>query len=158
MKLDETATSYLFRRAYEYFYARQEQCHARFQIGRYQLWNLDPAKNEATFGSGSGRRILAAYDDIGSFSRQTATWSWAWTDKEHNKTVVAVDAVREYGKGKGIAKLASPQWVATEADAWEMAAISAYILQAEAVHSRPFEAGSVQRFFALSGIRWMDQL
>ncbi|MDB5250859.1 MAG: hypothetical protein JWP27_28, partial [Flaviaesturariibacter sp.] len=61
--LDEASVQFLFDRAREYLYARQALCQERFQMGRFRLWQVDAETSTLVFGSGSGKKVSASFDE-----------------------------------------------------------------------------------------------
>jgi hypothetical protein len=59
--------------------------------------------------------------------------------------------VREFGVQHNLPPLVNAKWPAHELDGWEMAAVSARLLDAEAAYRCPYEQGFL--FLLLNGLR-----
>ena len=104
-------------------------------------------KKKATF-----RPLLPDVEFIGSISNTSGTWRWSWANFSlHPQVVGRISAVRQYGLDNGFAPLVVPQWKADVVDAWELAGVAAYVLEAQGVYRAPTDNGYL--FMALMGIR-----
>jgi hypothetical protein len=81
-------------------------------------------------------RVVANFQIVGSLSGSSGTWLWSW-DNQYLLDITIEDIwyVKEFGDKNRIEKLSSPKWNASEKDAWDMTAISAYLLKAKAAYS-----------------------
>lgn len=99
-------------------------------------WHIDHNKRTMTFSSPKRAKLVADVRHVGSFSTKSNTFQWAW------KTIgeeVDVNRLRAFGEVRGIEKLTTASFGATEADAWQMAALAAYLLGADALYRPPSE-------------------
>ena len=88
---------------------------------------------------------------VGSVSMQTGSWLWSWANPSlHGVAMDEIQRVRTFGREQGIKKLTEPRWPATDADGWEMAAVSAKLLNGEVVYRCLL--GEILVFFVLRGL------
>src|SRR5439155_17718984 len=85
-------------------------------------------------------QVVARVQLVGSVSKKTGTWLWAWA----NPSIEAhlrrdLDEVKRLGERRGIWQLSTAKWEADVVDGWEMTSIAAYVLQAKAAYRMPHE-------------------
>ena len=96
--------------------------------------------------------MVADVEFIGSISNTSGTWRWSWANFHlHPNVVGRICAVRDYGREPHFARLVVPQWKADVVDAWELAGVAAYVLEAQGVYRAPTDNGYL--FMAIMGIR-----
>jgi hypothetical protein len=143
----------LVRRACEVTTERQDRMKTTFRVGDWERFDLDQETASFTWSSKGQVAVVADMRVVGSTSKQSGTWLWAWangTILEGACTGVANLAV--FGEQHGFEKLSQPKWPGDEIDAWEMANIACLLLDCDGVYRAPHERGVM--FLALDNIRW----
>jgi hypothetical protein len=81
-------------------------------------------------------RVAANFQIVGSLSGSSGTWLWSW-DNEYllDITIEDIWQIKEFGEKNRIEKLINPKWDASDEDAWDMTAISTYLLKARGAYS-----------------------
>jgi hypothetical protein len=154
---DETYVAFT-RAACERAASRQERARTRWPIfAIHDRWHYDGEAGTICFerdGGQEGERatLVADVRVVGSFSTTTNTWLWSWGN-EHVSDVErsAIDAVRVFAEVRGIAQLCEAHRPAELAEGWQMAAIAADLLGAEAIYRAPMD--HLQVFMLLRGFR-----
>ena len=129
-----------------------KQTHLEERIGPYRHFDWRQDRQQLVFTNPGLPTLLADVQFIGDLSSSSNTWLWAWA----NPTVIeplrqGVVDVRAYGREHGAKRLITPQWPATEADAWQMTAIAAKLLHAEAAYRTRYSGGLV--FMVLTDLK-----
>jgi hypothetical protein len=132
--------------------ARQERMIAALGLDRYARIGLDTEQSELVFSDDALPRLATEVEAIGSVSRKSDTWLWAWANF-HLPAVVRsrIGKVREIGEREGFLHLTEPKWAADEHDGWHMAAIGARALGALGVYRLPGD--QVTTFLAIMSVR-----
>lgn len=131
-KMGEAEYEALVLEAVEYMEERQDSLEAEYGLDALVRPAWDQRTATLTLSDSAGTpRVTAGVQFVGSLSKRTKTWLWAWA----NPTVRApvkegARQVRAYGERYGIAKLTEREWPADEADGWEMTAVAARVLNA----------------------------
>ncbi len=126
--------------AHEYLTQRQEHLRQTFGLASYERWDWDGERGTIVFSSGGIPRVIATGQLVGSVSRKTGTWLWAWSNPGiETRLRRDLDEVRRYGEVHGIWQLTTAKWEANESDGWEMTSIAAYVLQAKGAYRMPSE-------------------
>lgn len=107
-------------------------------VDGFDRWDLDQAEGDIVFSNADGYSATAKAQIIGSFNAVDGSWLWAW-DNPSIEPDLTLDAqrVRAYGRQHGLPKLTDAKWFGTEEDAWEMAAIAAYLCEAQGAYRGP---------------------
>ncbi|MFZ6743127.1 DUF6882 domain-containing protein [Undibacterium sp. JH2W] len=87
--------------------------------------------------------VIADIDLIGSYSTTYSNWLWAWENfhvKENFRKRMLRG--REFGEKHEYPWLNTAKWGAETADAWEMAAVAAHVLDAKGVYRSPHEGSA----------------
>jgi hypothetical protein len=139
--------------AYAYLTARQDHLKEAFGLSNYERWDWDDDRGAVVFSDAGVPRVVAPSQLVGSVSRKTGTWLWAWAN-EHIEPRLRRDMeeVRRYGEHHGIWQLTTPKWEADETDGWEMTSIAAYILQAKGAYRMPND--QVFSFAIFDAVEW----
>jgi hypothetical protein len=145
--------------AYEELEAKQERLETEYKIGSFARWHYDQDTALLRFFDENGRaRLVAEYIDIGSFSRKSRTWKWAWSNSSVPPEMrQKADRLREL-----CTSTAQPifhQEDAFEIDesrAWELAAIAVMHLGAVGCYRAPASDGGLYVFLALMTIRTVN--
>ncbi len=137
-KLETISFEDLSSKAYDYLVEQQEICRSVYKIESYQSWFYDQLTGELTFSDAEVKKLIINFESVGSFSLKSNTWMWSWANKHTQEKVKSeIIKVKEFGEKRNFEKLFDPIWEAEEVDGWEMAGISAYILQAKGVYRAP---------------------
>ena len=124
--------------AYGYLTARQDELKANYGLSEYDRWDWDDARGAVVFSDAGVPVVIAPSQLVGSVSRQSGTWLWAWANESVEPRLRRdLDEVRRYGEHHDIWQLTTPKWEAVETDGWEMTSIAAYILQAKGAYRMP---------------------
>lgn len=132
---------------------RLEDQHA---LSAYKSVELDVKSGTAVFTTPGRPTLEADVLIVGSLTRaagtaETSQWRWAWADPEiHEDACGGLENIAEYGRSVGLKRLSKPTWPATDADAWEVTAIAAAMLDADGAYRVPIENGTM--FVLLSGL------
>jgi hypothetical protein len=108
-------------------------------FGKEEQWNLDPGRGELAF-SFPGRLVVAPAQIIGTYSGETARWTWSWANSSvpEELTMHAL-RLKEFGEQNGIPRLTSPEWAGEETDCWYMAALACRLCGFEGAYRGPSE-------------------
>jgi hypothetical protein len=124
--------------AHQFLTERQEHLRQAFGLSRYERWDWDGERGAVVFSEAGTPRVIAMGQLVGSVSRKTGTWLWAWANQSIEPRLRRdLDEVRRYGEHHGIWQLTTPKWEADETDGWEMTSIAAYVLQAKGAYRMP---------------------
>ena len=103
-------------------------------------WNVDLAKSEISFGED----LTFAMQALGTFSRQSGTWLWAWANSQTPYTEAGTQQarqLRQYSEANGIALLANPDCEATADDLHRLGLMAVGLLQADAYYLADYGQG-----------------
>ncbi|MES2613213.1 MAG: hypothetical protein V4679_23375 [Pseudomonadota bacterium] len=132
--------------------ARQKALEADHGISRFERWDYDQAAGTLTFSHAGVPRVVADIEFIGSISKTSGTWLWAWANfHNHAKVVARIPALREWGEEQGFLPLTVPRWEADTTDGWELSGVAAQLLGAKGVYRAPADNGFL--FMALMSVR-----
>jgi len=130
----------LIIKANDYLNEQQEICRSKYDLGKYEKWYYDQETGLLTFSDGGVVKLNIKYEEVGSVSKISNTWLWAWANPHvEDKVKNDIIKVREYGHRHKLEKLIKEKWYAEEVDGWEMTAIAAYIMQAKGAYRVPTE-------------------
>jgi len=126
--------------AHEYLITQQDFCQVNYGLNNYERWHYDQETGLLEFSDSGVVKLRIKYAEIGSISKMTNTWLWAWanpnlTDKVKHDS----KQILSFGKTKGYERLTKKKWYGDEYDGWEMTSISAFILKAKGAYSIPTE-------------------
>lgn len=151
---DDVAYAKLSSLARAYLERRHAELHERFPLGDRGGFSLDKPSGEIKF-TGRTASILARFQSVGMLCHRDEKWTWSWASPTEPEPIKErIRTVRAYGEAHSYRQLASATWPASQADGWEMAAIAAYLLDAEGAHRIFAEDGVV--FLVMNDIRWLD--
>jgi hypothetical protein len=138
--------------AVEYLRRQQDRLKSEFQLGRWPRYDYDQESGTLTFSSDGRVEVLADIHIVGSTSKRSGTWLWAWDNPSILENVKHCLAdVRAYGENHGLEKLTTAKWAGDERDGWEMTAAVAFILRAEGGYRAPHDNGAL--FMVLRNVR-----
>lgn len=126
--------------AYEYLVAQQDNCKNTYNLADYESWDYDQETGLLEFSDSGVVKLRIKYEEVGSVSKISKTWLWAWANPNLLETVKSeIDAVRKFGELKHYERVTKRKWYADEYDGWEMTAISALVLKAKGAYRVPTE-------------------
>ena len=103
-------------------------------------WNVDLSKSEISFGP----NLTFAMQALGTFSRESDTWLWAWANTQTPYTEAGTQQarqLRQYGEDHGLALLANPDCEATDDDLHRLGLMATGLLQADAYYLADYGQG-----------------
>jgi hypothetical protein len=139
--------------AHAYLTRRQDCLRDAYRLSEHERWDWDDERGAVIFSTGGAPQVVARGQLVGSVSRRTGTWLWAWANADIDRRLCRdLEEVRRFGEHHGIWQLTTPKWEADEVDGWEMTAVAAYILQAEGAYRMPYE--HLYSFAIFDGLEW----
>jgi hypothetical protein len=110
----------------------------KWKLNKFARYNFDQEKGQIEFLDGQGPDLVCEVQIIGTYSKETKTWLWAWnnpwtSDKLKNDSL----RVNDFGASHGVERLLNPKWEATEEDGWDMTAVAAHLVSAEGAYRLP---------------------
>ena len=132
----------LRKEAYNYLIEQQKIIEDTYGIHKYEDWFYDQETGILTFSNAETKDKIVEiqYEEVGSISTISKTWLWSWANPNIEPTVkTEIVIVRDYGKKNDLESLTKSKWFADEYDAWEMTAISAYLMKAKGAYRFPLE-------------------
>ena len=131
--------------------ASNDKARKRFHLDRCEDFDFDLVAGQFWWSKGGAPKVEAKVTVVGSVSGPTGSWLWSWANPSLQGVAMdEIERVRVFGREQAIKKLTEPKWAATDADGWEMAAVSAKLLSGEAVYRCPL--GNMFVFFVLHGL------
>ncbi|MGI4874195.1 MAG: DUF6882 domain-containing protein [Janthinobacterium lividum] len=103
-------------------------------------WNVDLTTSEISFGDG----FTFAMQALGTFSRESDTWLWAWANTQTPFTEAGTRQarqLRQYGEANGIALLANPDCEATAGDLHRLGLIAVGFFNASGYYLADYGQG-----------------
>ena len=126
-----------------------------FDIGHHDRFDWNQNNGTLIFSNDGVPTVMAKIQFVGSISLESNTWLWAWAnDTVLDNVVDQMHVVREYGEDHDFEALYLEQWDGNEDDGWEMAAITAYLLEAEGAYRSSDEYGHT--YMVITDIYWLD--
>jgi hypothetical protein len=133
---------------------KQDNLAEEFSISKHERWDYDQHTGLLTFSNEGKPVVEAKFQVIGSVSKKTNTWMWAWANENIWHVVRrGVKAVADFGYEKQLSRLTVPLYPADEYTGWEMAGISAHLMKSKGVYRVPGE--NTELFLALQKIWWV---
>jgi hypothetical protein len=156
IKLSDEEFESLIQDAYEYLNNQIRECKTEFKILNYERFDYDNETGEIIFSDHGIPKVIAEYQNVGSFSTKTNTWLWAWAnDSITEDTRELAQIVRGFGETHGIEKLTTAHWEAEEVDGWEMTALTAKLTEAMGAYRAPVDHLFI--FMIFTDVRWADK-
>ena len=141
--------------AHEYLTLQQDICQQEYNLGEYERWFYDQETELLEFFNGDTLKLRITYQEVGSISKISDTWLWAWANSSILENIrTDSEKIQEFGKQYGFERLAKRKWYADETDGWEMTSIMAYILKSKGAYMLPGE--KVTSFVVFSKIERID--
>ena len=130
----------LIEKSYLYMTQQQKIMEDVYQLSSYERWDYNQLTGKLTFSDGDTVKLEIDYEEVGSISESTNTWLWAWDNESIEVKVKSeIIKIKEYGLKNKFEPLTKSKWYASEYDGWEMASVSAYLLNAKGVYKVPAE-------------------
>ena len=123
-----------------------------WHFGEHEQWNVDQQEGilRLTFANGVLAELPAQI--VGSFNQSDSSWLWGWANPsiregmKHN-----AEKVCAYGQANQMPALTTPEWKADKEQAWDMAAITTKICDAQGAFCGP--SGSTLIFFTFGQVK-----
>ena len=150
--MDDAEFDAFLERAVAELKEKQDALRAHYGMSEYARWWFDQEKATIQFIDHVERVGLEVeFIDIGSFSRKSRTWKWAWcNDFVLPKLRSRAEALKELSVITGLEIFVREQPVEIDEEmAWELAAISVQHLSAVGCYRAPSSDGDLYMFFAL---------
>jgi hypothetical protein len=121
---------------------------AGWGMGTAERWDLDQEEGRLIF-TFPDKRVVCPAQIVGSWNAPQKSWLWAWQNPSILPHLAkASEKVRDYGTQHGMEKLTIPKWEAAEEAAWEVAAITCYLNEAQGIYRGP--AGNMYVFIVFN--------
>ena len=128
--------------SFEYLYEQNDLLEDRYDISNHERWDFSQDTGLLVFSNGGVPAVEADVLFVGSYSRVSNTWLWGWSNSSVDEQLShPILAVRDFGIKMGFDQLSNERWPGDEYDAWEMAAISNYILGGKGIYRPPGDRG-----------------
>jgi hypothetical protein len=152
--MTDAAYQELMHKSVAHLRRRNEDAWAKWSLGDLPRFDWDQKQGRVTFSAEGKTPVLADIQFIGSWSEDAGTWMWAWA----NDTVVdsmkrEITEVREFGRCNDLQELTDPVWEAPIEAAWDMTALSCYILQSDMAYRAPDSDKAAYTFLSLRHLR-----
>jgi hypothetical protein len=146
--------------AYAELEGKQKRLEVEYRIGTFARWHYDQDTAVLRFFNEDGRtKLVAEFIDIGSFSRKSNTWRWAWS----NSSVPPEMRQRGSKLRELCASTGQPMFhqvnafeIDDESAAWDLAAIAIMHLGAVGCYRAPASDGGLYVFLALMDVRTVN--
>ena len=132
----------LRKKSYNYLTEQQKIIEDNYGIHKYEDWFYDQETGIITFSNAETKDkiIEIQYEEVGSISKISETWLWSWANPNSDSKInTEIKIVKDYGAENNLESLTKSKWLADEYDAWEMTAISAYLMKAKGAYRFPLE-------------------
>ena len=123
-----------------------------WHFGEHQQWNVDQQEGilRLTFADGVLAELPAQI--VGSFNQGDGSWLWSWANPSIREGMKHdAEKVREYGQAHQMPALTTPEWKSDKEQAWNMAAITTKLCQAQGAFCGP--SGSTLIFFTFGQVK-----
>jgi len=130
--------------AFHYLSALTNAHDATWRLGTAS-WDADLAAGTITFTNDRGWKIVAPVQVVGTLNTIDGTWLWGWDHPSVPEPLRADAAlVRDFGAKHGLEAFATRHIEASEEDAWQFAALAAYLAKSQGAYRGP--SGSTMIF------------
>jgi hypothetical protein len=100
---------------------------------------VNPKLGLVAFTGPDGLTATGHFQYVGSFNSHDATWLWAWANSTMQPELTKdAQSVRSYGQDRGFERLTTAKFESTEAEAWELTALSCKICDAQGAYRAAF--------------------
>jgi len=111
---------------------------AGWRLGQSKRWDIDQSVGDLIFTFDDGMIATCPAQIIGSFAANENSWLWAWANPSIVESLKHDSLrVKDYGQEHQVGRLTSPGWRATEADAWDMAALACKLCDSQGIYRGP---------------------
>ncbi len=139
-KLTAKETAALVHHAVHAAQALQDKSDKKWRWQHMARWDFDGESGTLTFSDPKRASVVADIQLVGSYSKRSNTFQWAWeTLGEDDSDAEVISRLRVFGEVRGIDKLTTPNWECDETTGWEMTALAAHILGASGVYRAPMK-------------------
>jgi hypothetical protein len=115
--------------------ALNQSCDKQFQIPSWPHWDYELERGTLTFSGDGVPKVVASIQVVGTTSKTSGTWLWAWANENlPAKVTHAVKTVRAFGEAENLRELTETSLDDDEYLGWEMTAIAARILKAKGAY------------------------
>lgn len=143
----------LLSTATEYAQGCQARLESEFNASKWERYDLDPENAQFTFLSQGVVRVRADMCVAGTLSLTEGTWLWSWANADVPKPARRdVEWLAAFGSENDIKQLVEPKQLAEEVDAWELASVACFLLEAHGIYRAPRE--QMHAFLLLDDLRW----
>jgi hypothetical protein len=126
----------------------QDSFKAKYDIDNYDNWFYTQASEIIRLYS-ADKEIHFKYIPIGSFSRNTNTWMWAWANNDSIESrKLQTLKVKEFGQNKGYDNLINDYFEGDEYTGWELASITFKLLEGIGVYR--IVSDHLEKYFLLT--------
>jgi hypothetical protein len=134
-----------------------QAAHDNYGLGTFDRWDVDQETGLLVFSNTDRTpRVEAVVCYIGSFSLRSSTWLWGWANPSIREYLTRdLEAVRAYGRRRGLTDLIEPKLHCDEQYAWELSAFTFKILGGKGVYRGP--TGSGYLFMLMKTLRGLDR-
>jgi len=130
----------LLSEAYNYLSEQQKIMEESYGMGSYERWFYDSETGFLTFSDDGVDKLKIKYEKVGTLSKTSDTWLWAWANESILNTVKQeIVKVKTYGEEHNYEPLTKRKWNAVMEHGWEMTIISAFLLQSKGAYRVPTE-------------------
>jgi len=77
----------LIKTGYDYLLNQQNIIEQKYQLRSYEKWYYDQTTGVLTFSDGDTIKLEIDYESVGSISKTSNTWLWAWNNSYVDKKV-----------------------------------------------------------------------
>ncbi|MCB9583408.1 MAG: hypothetical protein H6717_40625 [Polyangiaceae bacterium] len=145
----------LIQESIAYLQERQDEVIGEFRLTEHERFYWEQGTGQIVFSNRGVDVVRADFDFIGSISKNSDTWLWSWANTSDDARLKqSTQQVRDYGEEHRLLKLACAMWPARETDGWEMSAVTARLLGAQAVYRTPND--KLLSFLLLRNLRWVQ--
>jgi hypothetical protein len=142
--LYSTKWSKLVREANAYTKTQQSRLKSDFSLLEWKHFDYHQERAVLELSSGGGERLVTRIQIVGSVSKVTGTWLWAWDNASIlPKASESVHLLGKYGLQHRFDRLSTATWAADEVDGWEMTAVACLLLGGEGVYRAPDDNGAM---------------
>lgn len=142
--------------AYNYLTTQQEVCRTKDGINNWERWYYDDKTGVIEFFNGDTLKLRINYQQVGTVSKISNTWLWAWANPNLlGKVKSESKKVFQLGEQLNYEPLTKPKWKADKVDGWEMTSIMAYLTKAKGAYRIPGD--SVMKYIVFKDIEQMNE-
>lgn len=130
---------------------KQNALEEKFNIGSFKRYEVNVDKETITFSADDNKTLSAKYIPIATFSPEKNSWMWAWNNTAYSKaSIKKAEKLKSLSELTGYEIFNTPAVGIDENMAWEMVAMSVYMLEAQGVYRAP--ANNLWYFYALEDV------